>query len=101
MPITTSNTTNSTVSVNVQYVDVGVKVNAEPTIQLNNEIVIKLSLEVSQQVGAARDVGGGTSVVTIGTRNLETVLSLKDGETSIIGGLIQKNTVTINQSCSF
>lgn len=92
LPITTSNTTNSTVSVNVQYVDVGVKVNAEPTIQLNNEIVIKLSLEVSQQVGAARDVGGGTSVVTIGTRNLETVLSLKDGETSIIGGLIQKTT---------
>ena len=92
VPITTSNTTNSTVSVNVQYVDVGVKVNAEPTIQLNNEIVIKLSLEVSQQVGAARDVGGGTSVVTIGTRNLETVLSLKDGETSVIGGLIQKTT---------
>ncbi|MFA7060066.1 MAG: cohesin domain-containing protein [Pedobacter sp.] len=92
LPITTSNTTNSTVSVNVQYVDVGVKVNVEPTIQLNNEVVIKLSLEVSQQVGAARDVGGGTSVVTIGTRNLETVLSLKDGETSIIGGLIQKNT---------
>jgi len=92
LPITTSNTTNSTVSVNVQYVDVGVKVNAEPTIQLNNEIVIKLSLEVSQQVGAARDVGGGTSVVTIGTRNLETVLSLKDGETSIIGGLIQRTT---------
>src|SRR6185369_620171 len=37
-------------------------------------------------------VGGSTSptsVVTIGTRNLDTVLSLKDGETSIIGGLIQ------------
>ena len=89
LPITTSNTTNQTVSVNVQYVDVGVKVNAEPTIQLNNEIVIKLSLEVSAPDGAPRDVGGGTSVVTINTRNLETVMSLKDGETSIIGGLIQ------------
>ena len=92
LPITTSNTTNSTVSVNVQYVDVGVKVNAEPTIQLNNEIVIKLSLEVSAPDGAPRDVGGGTSVVTINTRNLETVMSLKDGETSIIGGLIQHTT---------
>ncbi|HEY3306876.1 MAG TPA: cohesin domain-containing protein [Desulfuromonadaceae bacterium] len=92
LPITTSNTTNATVSVNVQYVDVGVKVNAEPTIQLNNEIVIKLSLEVSAPDGAPRDVGGGTSVVTINTRNLETVMSLKDGETSIIGGLIQHTT---------
>ena len=31
-----------------------------------------------------------TTVVTIGTRNIETVLSLKDNETSIIGGLIQR-----------
>jgi general secretion pathway protein D len=84
---------NGTVSqVNVQYVDVGVKVNAEPTIQLNNEITIKLNLEVSsilqkETVGSDKS----TSVVTIGTRNVETVLSLKDGETSIIGGLIQKS----------
>ena len=92
VPITTT-TLNGTVSqVNVQYVDVGVKVNAEPTIQLNNEISIKLSLEVSsilqkETVGADKS----TSVVTIGTRNLETVLSLKDGETSVIGGLIQNS----------
>ncbi|MGB9081608.1 MAG: cohesin domain-containing protein [Desulfuromonadaceae bacterium] len=91
VPITTT-TLNGTVSqVNVQYVDVGVKVNAEPTIQLNNEISIKLNLEVSsiltkEKVGA----DGLTTVVTIGTRNIETVLSLKDNETSIIGGLIQR-----------
>jgi general secretion pathway protein D len=93
VPITTT-TLNGTVSqVNVQYVDVGVKVNAEPTIQLNNEISIKLNLEVSsilqkETVGA----DASTSVVTIGTRNVETVLSLKDGETSVIGGLIQNST---------
>lgn len=92
VPITTT-TLNGTVSqVNVQYVDVGVKVNAEPTIQLNNEVLIKLNLEVSsiltkEKVGA----DGLTTVVTIGTRNIDTVLSLKDNETSIIGGLIQKS----------
>ena len=91
VPITTT-TLNGTLSqVNVQYVDVGVKLNAEPNIQLNNEIIIKLSLEVSS-ILSKENVGGSsspTSVVTIGTRNLDTVLSLKDGETSIIGGLIQ------------
>lgn len=91
VPITTT-TLNGTLSqVNVQYVDVGVKVNAEPNIQLNNEIVIKLSLEVSS-ILSKETVGGKdspTTVVTIGTRNLDTVLSLKDGETSVIGGLIQ------------
>lgn len=92
VPITTT-TLNGTVSqVNVQYVDVGVKVNAEPTIQLNNEVSIKLNLEVSsiltkEKVGA----DGLTTVVTIGTRNIDTVLSLKDNETSIIGGLIQRS----------
>lgn len=92
VPITTtSSPTGGGVSVNVQYVDVGVKVNAEPNIQMNNEVSIKLSLEVSsitdrQTVGSTDSL---TTVVTIGTRNLDTVLTLKDGETSIIGGLIQ------------
>ena len=93
VPITTT-TLNGTVSqVNVQYVDVGVKVNVEPSIQLNNEVSIKLNLEVSS-ILTKESVGGKdslTTVVTIGTRNIETVLSLKDGETSIIGGLIQRS----------
>ncbi len=92
VPITTTTMNGVQSQVNVQYVDVGVKVNAEPTIQLNNEISIKLTLEVSSiltrdKVGA----DGLTTVVTIGTRNIETVLSLKDNETSVIGGLIQRN----------
>jgi len=92
VPITTT-TTNGTVggySVNVQYVDVGVKLNAEPVIQLNNVVDIKLTLEVSSIVGQETLADGVTTVVTIGTRNLETVLSLKDGETSVIGGLISR-----------
>jgi len=92
VPITTT-TTNGTVggySVNVQYVDVGVKLNAEPLIQLNNVVDIKLSLEVSSIVQKETLADKTTTVVTIGTRNLETVLSLKDGETSVIGGLISR-----------
>lgn len=90
IPITTTTTANTTTSVNVQYVDVGVKVNVEPTIQPNNEINLKLSLEVSS-ASTPRTVGGAdsqTQVVDISNRNLDTVLSLKDGETTIIGGLL-------------
>jgi len=102
VPITTTSSSGTgSFNVNVQYVDVGVKVNAEPTIQLNNDINIKLGLEVSsitnkETVGSDKN----TTVVTIGTRNLDTVLSLKDGETSIIGGLIQ-NTDTKSQNKVF
>lgn len=88
IPIQTTTTTNQTTSVNVQYVDVGVKVNAEPTIQLNNDVSIRLTIEVSSVIKKETAVDK-TTLVTIGTRNLETVLSLKDGETSVIGGLIQ------------
>jgi general secretion pathway protein D len=91
VPITTTSSTGTVTNVNVQYIDVGVKVNAEPVIQLNNEISIRLSLEVSQ-AGPVQKVGsdGATQVVDISTRNLDTVLTLKDGETSIIGGLIER-----------
>lgn len=100
VPITTtSSPTGGGVSVNVQYVDVGVKVNAEPTIQLNNEVTMKLSLEVSsiiskEKIGSTDSL---TTVVTIGTRNLDTVLNLRDGETSVIGGLIQDAKTKSNQ----
>ena len=100
VPITTTTTNSGTsTQVNVQYVDVGVKVNAEPQIQLNNEIIIKLSVEASQVINK-ETVGGrdsATTVVTIGTRNLDTVLSLKDGETSVIGGLISTNKTDSQQ----
>ena len=103
VPITTtSSPVGGGISVNVQYVDVGVKVNAEPTVQLNDDISIKVSLEVSS-VLSQQTVGGSdsaTTVVTIGTRNLDTVLSLKDGETSIIGGLIQDNRNDSKQKVS-
>ncbi len=88
-PITTISTTGtiSGYSTNVQYVDVGIKLNAEPTIQSNGEIHLKLSLEVSSKLSETK-AADGTTLITIGTRNLETVLSLKDSETTIIGGLI-------------
>jgi general secretion pathway protein D len=38
-----------------------------------------------------------TTVVTIGTRNLDTVLNLKDGETSIIGGLLEDEVTKSKQ----
>lgn len=97
-PITTISTTAGTTgySTNVQYVDVGIKLNAEPIIQLNNEINLKLSLEVSSKLDE-KTAPDGTTLITIGTRNVDTVLTLKDGETSVIGGLIASSTSSNKQ----
>ena len=83
---------------NVQYVDVGVKLDIEPNVQLDDTIVTKLNLEVSN-VSDRQTTASGTQVLTITTTNAQTGLTLKNGERTIIGGLVRdavsksKNTV--------
>lgn len=75
-------------SENVQYVDVGVKFNVEPKILSNDEVELKIEAEVSNIVSESK-TQNGTTVYRIGTRNAKTVLRVKDGETTVLGGLIQ------------
>ncbi len=74
----------------VQYVEVGIKIEAEPTIYTDGEVAIRLTLEVSSASPPNADAAkSGTIAYSIGTRSVTTVLRLKDGQTEIIGGLIQ------------
>ena len=80
----------SVYNTSVQYVEVGIKIEAEPTIYADGEVAIKLTLEVSSAGAPNADAAkSGTIAYSIGTRSLNTVLRLKDGQTEIIGGLIQ------------
>lgn len=90
--ITTTSTATGFVSENVQYLDVGLKLEVEPIIYPNDEISIKLALEVSS---VTREVvsRAGTSAYQVGGRNASTVLRLKDGETQILGGLINAQDI--------
>lgn len=85
--ITTTATSTGFVSENVQYTDVGIKVTVEPTIYPDNEVSIKIGLEVSAVVKEVTTKSGSLAY-QIGGRNASTVLRLKDGETQILGGLI-------------
>ena len=60
----------------------------EPIIGLYNDVTLKVTLEVSDRIGEATGPGGATAPI-VSTSNAETLLSLKDGETQIIGGLIR------------
>lgn len=86
--ITTTSTANVGISENVQYVDVGLKLDVEPRITLDDFVNIKVGLEVSS-LGEKTKTNNGAVVYTIGTRNANTVLRLKNGETQILAGLIQ------------
>ncbi|MCA3176736.1 MAG: secretin and TonB N-terminal domain-containing protein [Burkholderiales bacterium] len=85
--ITTTSTSTGFVSESVNYIDVGLKLEVEPNIYLDDEVAIKINLEVSNLV---REVlsKSGTLSYQIGTRGANTVLRLRDGETQILAGLI-------------
>ena len=74
-------------SESVSYVDVGLTLNAEPTIYLNNEVAIRVALEVSNLVSQV-ETKSGTKAYQIGTRQATTMLQLKDGENQVLAGLI-------------
>jgi general secretion pathway protein D len=89
---TTAAATGGFVSESVTYLDVGLKLEVEPQIFLEDEVGIKVGLEVSNIVREVRSTtstsGGGSLTYQIGTRNATTNLRLRDGETQVLAGLI-------------
>jgi general secretion pathway protein D len=84
---TTTSTANVGVSAAVNYLDVGLMLEVEPTIRLDDDVEIKVGLEVSS---ISKEVTGPQNSLAyqIGTRNASTVLRLRDGETQVLAGLI-------------
>ena len=88
LPVITSNVTSTgVVSESVTYLDTGLKLDVEPSVQMRDDVQIKVNLEVSNIVKEIRSLNG-TLTYQIGTRNATTTLRLKDGETQVLAGLI-------------
>lgn len=84
---TTTSTANVGVSASVNYLDVGLKLEVEPSVHLDDEVAIRINLEVSSIV---KEVLGPSNSLAyqVGTRSAATSLRLKDGETQVLAGLI-------------
>ena len=84
---TTTSTANVGVSASVNYLDVGLKLDVEPSVSLDDEVSIKVGLEVSSIV---KEIQGPSNSLAyqVGTRSANTVLRLKNGETQVLAGLI-------------
>jgi general secretion pathway protein D len=87
---TTAAATGGFVSESVSYLDIGLKLEVEPLIYLEDEVGIKVGLEVSNIVKEIRIVGSNSLNYQIGTRNAITNLRLRDGETQVLAGLISR-----------
>lgn len=84
---TTTSTANVGVSASVNYLDTGLKLDVEPSVTLDDEVAIKVGLEVSAII---KEVSGpsGSIAYQLGTRSANTTLRLKNGETQVLAGLI-------------
>ncbi|MBI3145183.1 MAG: secretin and TonB N-terminal domain-containing protein [Pseudogulbenkiania sp.] len=88
VPVFTSTAVvNAGIAQSVSYLDVGVKLEVQPSIGLDDDVTIDVGLEVSSIV---KQVDFGDSIAyQIGSRAADTVLRLRDGETQVLAGLIQ------------
>lgn len=78
------------------YQNVGVTLQIEPRVHHNKEVTLKVTVEFSQVTGVV-EASGGFEQPIIGTRQIQTVIRLRDGETNILAGLIRredKDTIT-------
>ena len=93
----TSETAAGGIIADVEFVDVGIKLEVTPTVNLaDNSIVIDVSPEVSEVMDQA--VQG---VPRISTQEAHTRVSVKDGETVVIGGLMRDNKRKTGKSIPF
>jgi general secretion pathway protein D len=70
-----------------QFIDVGVNVDITPTVHGTNEVTLKVELEIST-VRDHVDLGGISQPV-IGQRKVTHEIRIREGEVSLLGGLMQ------------
>jgi general secretion pathway protein D len=87
---TTAAATGGFVSESVTYLDVGLKLEVEPVISLEDEVSMKVGLEVSNITNTVKS-SSGTLTYQLGTRVAATNLRLRDGETQVLAGLISSS----------
>jgi general secretion pathway protein D len=85
---------NPLVNTQFQFQDVGVNLDITPRVHSNREISLKVKVEISSVTGQANI--GGVQQPIFGQRIVEHDIRLREGEVSILGGIIERNqTVTI------
>ncbi len=86
---TSTGGTGTVTETRVEFRDVGLKLEIVPTIHPTGEVSVELAFEISSVGAPIPGVSNGALLVPINTRNLETLIKVRDGETRLLGGLIQ------------
>ena len=91
LPVITSvvstGTGNPVVTDSISYLDVGLTLDVQPVVHLDGRVSITVNLEVSN-LGEEVRTQNGSVAYRVGTRTAQTVLSMADGETQVLSGVI-------------
>ena len=85
IPVATGSTTSTT---QFTYLDVGVNIDMTPTVHQDGEVSLKMKIEISSQTGTSTIDGVAEPIIS--QRVVQQVIQLKDGEPSILAGLLQQ-----------
>ena len=86
---------NPLVNTQFQYIDVGVNIDVTPRVHPDGDVSMKLTVDISSIAG--QSTIGGIQQPVIAQHKIDHDVRLKDGEVSILGGLIERDT-TNNQT---
>ena len=78
---------NPLVNTQFQYLDVGVNIDITPKIHASDEVSMKISMDISSVTGTSSI--GGINQPIIGRKTIEHEIRLRDGEVSLLGGMLE------------
>ncbi len=90
IPSATNVSDGGTQQTSITYEDAGITLEVEPHINPDGYIQLSVRPEVSS-IGAPIPVSGDVQASTFQRTRLDTTITIKDGETVVIGGLIENN----------
>jgi general secretion pathway protein D len=101
IPGATGSSVGTTTETRVEYRDLGLKLTLTPTVHLNGEVTVELNVEISAAGAPIAGVSGGELLPPVNTRNLDTFIKVKNGETRLLGGLYQDVESVTNSKIPF
>jgi len=98
---TTTSSAATTTQSNVEYRDLGLKMTLTPTVHLDGEVTVELNFEISSLGAPIADVQSANLLPPVNTRNLDTFIKVRNGETRLLGGLFQETQSDANSRLPF
>ncbi|AMB83841.1 general secretion pathway protein GspD [Pseudomonas agarici] len=89
IPVVTSTTANLTTTASVSYQDVGLSIEVQPNISLNDEINLQMVIDMTHITKRNEGTDNIPPTFELGSRSTRTTLTARNNETQVVAGLIR------------